>query len=184
MTITIARIGFLLLSLFEGLNYLRVFHFTLVYTWFGLLVTMLMGWALLEITHRYRPHHPASWFLGLGIAMNDMGGDMFKLYATIPHYDKYVHFFVSAAVTVMMLLFVRQRGERVTIRASWLAGTTVVSLGALYDLEEYWESIIFHTNRWGGGTDTMLDLSANTAGVLLALASVAIALRKRAATPQ
>jgi hypothetical protein len=54
MMIAFARILFALLAFFEVLNYVSVLHFTLVYTWLGLIITVIGIWALMEMTHRKR----------------------------------------------------------------------------------------------------------------------------------
>ncbi|MCK4553341.1 hypothetical protein KAU19_00025, partial [Candidatus Parcubacteria bacterium] len=48
------------------------------------------------------------------------------------------------------------------------------SLSALYEIEEYLEDVIFHTNRLGPGADTANDLFCNLTGVLIAVGFVAV----------
>jgi len=187
MMIALARVLFALLAFFEVLNYVSVLHFTLVYTWLGLIVTVLGIWVLMETTHRKRAHHPASWFMALAAVGVDAGGDMLKFYQNVPHYDKYVHFAISAAGVAIILFLLARQDAALRGRDYLLALTSIVSLGALYELEEFWESALFHTNRWGGGPDTLTDITANIFGATLAVVAGFIIIhyrRRRALTPQ
>jgi uncharacterized membrane protein YjdF len=170
MYIALARTLFALLTLFEGLNYVRVLHFSLVYTWFGLIVTVLGIWALMELTNRKKSHHPVSWFLALTVVSADAGGDMLHFYEHIPHFDKYVHFSISAVGVIIVLLLIHRHAAQLHARDYLLAASAVIALGALYEMEEFWESVLLKSNRWGGGSDTLTDLTANVAGALLATA--------------
>ena len=47
----------------------------------------------------------------------------------------------------------------------FLAAASTISLGALYEVEEYAEDLLFNTNRLGPGADTADDLLLNIFGV-------------------
>jgi uncharacterized membrane protein YjdF len=94
---------------------------------------------------------------------------MLKLYQDIPHYDKYVHFAISAAGVAIILLLLARHEAKLNARDYLLALTSIISIGALYELEEFWESALLHTNRWGGGSDTLTDMTANLLGAALAV---------------
>ncbi len=50
--------------------------------------------------------------------------------------------------------------------AIFMAATSTMTLSALYEIEEYAEDFLFHTNRLGPGADTANDLFCNLTGVL------------------
>jgi len=182
MAVTIARWLFGLLMLFEALNFVRILRLTVVYTWFGLIITVLAIWLTMELTHRRRPHRPVAWFLALIAVAADAAGDIFKLYDIIPHYDKYMHFSISGVGVIVVTLMTWRYRPVLMARDYLLSLTSIVAVGALYELEEFWESAFFHTNRWGGGSDSMTDMTANMAGALLAFGIVWFATRPRTPT--
>ncbi len=58
--------------------------------------------------------------------------------------------------------------------ALFLAATSTITMSALYEVEEYTEDLLFHTNRLGPGTDTADDLFMNSLGVLTTVSIIMI----------
>lgn len=184
--INFARVLFAGLFVFELLNYLKILSFNLEYTWLGLVITSSAAFIILEITARkykkIKGHylHWSVWLIvvfGLGL---DAAGDFFHLYGQYYWWDRVVHFFVSAAAcftifTVISAFWIDKFKFCLLFKsgkmhlASFLALTTTISLSAIYEIEEYTEDLIFHTNRLGPGTDTADDLLLNVLGALSAI---------------
>ncbi len=187
--INFARFLFGALIIFEILNFLKILQFNTQFTWLGLVITAIFSLALLEITaSRYkqkRGHylHWSVWVI-VTIALGlDAAGDFFHLYANITWWDQVVHYLNSAIINFTLfavinafwidkfkfsLLFKKGRLKL----ALFLSTTSTVSLGALYEVEEYLEDVFFHTNRLGPGVDTADDLTMNILGALTTVAIV------------
>jgi len=184
-----ARFFFVGLIVFELLNVLRILNFNTQFTWLGLFITSLFTLILLEATaRRYRKKkghrlHWSVWIIVTIALWLDAAGDFFHLYAKIDWWDQVVHYGISAIATFTLfavinafwidkfrysLLFTEGRLKL----ALFLSATSTVSLGALYEIEEYLEDILFHTNRLGPGADTADDLSMNFLGVLTTVAII------------
>lgn len=191
VVINFARLLFVGLIIFELLNYLKILQFSLEYTWLGLVITSSFCLVLLEvIAYKYKQKkgyylHWSIWLIvvaGLGL---DAFGDFFHYYGTLSWWDQLVHLFVSAVACFTLFI---------VISAFWidkfkfslllktgrfklsllLAATSTMSLTAIYEIEEYLEDIIFHTNRLGPGTDTVNDLFFNLTGVLITVIFVTV----------
>ena len=182
--VTVVRILFVSTIVFELLSFLRIFKIEIVYTWLGLMITASVSWALLEsIARAYqkkkkkRFHAIIWWILFVGVAI-DAAGDLLHMYRDYLWWDKFVHFFVSAAMCFTLYiianafwvdswkftLLMRSGREKLALL---IASSCTLAFGALYEIEEYVEDILFHTNRLGPGTDTADDLFMNAMGVLL-----------------
>lgn len=178
-----ARTLFAALIIFEILNYLKILQFSLEYTWLGLIITSSAALLILEITaYKYKKlknHnlHWIVWFIIVSGLSLDATGDFFHLYGNFFWWDRVVHFFVSAVAaftifTVISAFWVDKfkfcllfKSGKMRL-ASFLAITSTISLSAIYEIEEYAEDLIFHTNRLGPGVDTADDLLFNTLGAL------------------
>jgi uncharacterized membrane protein YjdF len=125
----------------------------------------------MEFTHQRQAHHPLAWFATFLAISLDAGGDIFKFYQNIPHYDKYVHFTNSAifAGVLLLYLYFRENRHKLIGWDYWFAWASVMAFGGLYEMEEFWESVFLHNNRWGGGSDTMTDITSNCLGALTAI---------------
>lgn len=178
-----ARFFFLFLIFFELLNYLKILKLNTQFTWLGLVITSVFILILLEITaYRYyklKGHylHYSIWIITAIALWLDAAGDFFHLYGTINWWDQAVHYGVSAIAAfslfaVINAFWIDKFKYSLLLKegkfklALFLAATSTISLGALYEIEEYLEDIFFHTNRLGPGTDTANDLLMNSAGVL------------------
>ncbi|MDP2736996.1 MAG: hypothetical protein Q8O59_04440 [bacterium] len=187
--INFARVLFAGLIIFEILNFLKILQFNTQFTWLGLVITAIFSLALLEITalrYKQKKGHYLHWsvWIVVTIALGlDAAGDFFHLYANITWWDQVVHYADSAIINFTLfaiinafwidkfkfsLLFTKGRLKL----ALFLSTASTVSLGALYEAEEYLEDVFFHTNRLGPGADTANDLTMNILGALTTVAFI------------
>jgi uncharacterized membrane protein YjdF len=54
-----------------------------------------------------------------------------------------------------------------------------MAIGSLYELEEYGEDVLMHSNRLGTAFDTGNDMLMNTVGAILLVLCIAIVRRRR-----
>lgn len=184
IVINFARLFFFGLIIFEILNYLKILQFNLEYTWLGLIITASAAFVILEITaYKYKKikgHylHWLIWVIVIASLSLDAAGDFFHLYGKFSWWDQLVHFFTPAVIcftlfTVISAFWIDKFKFSLLMKTGrlklslFLAATTTLSLSALYEIEEYVEDFIFHTNRSGPGADTANDLFFNFIGVLL-----------------
>lgn len=189
--INLARILFAGLFIFELLNYFKILRLNLQYTWLGLVVTSAAAFIILEIiAYKYKKIkgnylHWSMWLIVEAGLSLDAAGDFFHLYSKYYWWDQFVHLVISAVVCFILF---------VVINAFWidkfkfsllfdagrlklslfLASASTLSLSALYEIEEYIEDILFHTNRLGPGADTADDLFFDLSGILIAVFFVLI----------
>jgi hypothetical protein len=64
------------------------------------------------------------------------------------------------------------KARKHTSLALFLAASTTMTLGALYEIEEYIEDVLYHTHRSGLGHDTPNDLLLDFLGVALVILSL------------
>jgi len=176
----IIRYCVIFLIAFELLNFGRALSFTVEFTWLGLVLTSLFSYILLEganyhhIKREGRELHWSLWLL-VGIALSlDLAADLFGLYSRFPWYDSFLHFLSSGIVCAAFFFaassFLKgRRGLSILLSAS-----STLALSALYEVEEYTEDLVFHTNRLGPGTDTANDLLWNALGVAVAASACAM----------
>jgi len=189
--INFARLLFLGLFVFELLNYLDVLEFNTQYTWLGLVITSAAAFILLEIVaYQYQKikNHRLHWIIwiitvvALGL---DAFGDFFHLYGRFSWWDQVVHYGVSVIASFVLFSIISAfwidkfkfsllfKSGRLKL-ALLLSSSITMSLSALYEIEEYLEDLIFHTNRLGPGTDTANDLSFNLLGVLTTVVFITV----------
>ncbi len=191
IVINFARLLFLGLIVFELLNVLKIVEFNTQFTWLGLLITAIFILILLEVTaYKYRQKkghylHYSIWIIVTTALSLDAAGDFFHLYGKITWWDQVVHYGVSAIMAFTLFAVINAfwvdkfkysllfKEGRLKL-ALFLAATSSISLGAIYEIEEYLEDVFFHTNRLGPGTDTANDLCMNTAGVLTTVILISI----------
>lgn len=176
----IIRAAFVLLILFEVANYIKVFHFTVDFTWLGLLITSIFVFAALEIgdvvlakkLHTVLPR--AVWPLSFLAVAFDAFGDMLHFYSHWIWYDQIGHFLGGAIATLVI-----ERIYRAVARThEWkhphhlsllfALGLSTV-FGVLYEIEEYLEDYFKLTSRLGDGRDTANDLLMNLLGALITI---------------
>ena len=183
IVINFARLLFLGLIIFEILNFLKILQFNTQFTWLGLVITAIFSFTILEITaYKYKQKkgyylHWSIWIIITTALGMDAAGDFFHLYGKIQWWDQAVHYSVDAIVTFTLFVVINSfwidkfkfsmllKTGRLKL-SLLLAATSTMSLGALYEMEEYLEDILFHTNRLGPGTDTANDLTLNALGIL------------------
>lgn len=169
------RAGFIALLCFEIANKLGVLHATVFYTWLGLIVTLLVVWFGLEaLEHAFRKYlkhdlHWSIWPLTFALVAVDAAGDIFGWYGRWEWYDRILHFTTPVIMMVVLLRLL----PHVTAARDWrlpyslqliCAHGIVVTIGTLYEVEEYLEDLLFHTNRFGDAMDTGNDLFLNFCG--------------------
>lgn len=173
-----ARVGFLLLFVFEQLNHHQILHVPLEFTWLGLILTLcpvIIGIELLSLFLRRVLQiqlHWVIWPMALAGVCVDAFGDIFHWYQTYLWYDRMAHAFGSmVAATIFSTVFwdisEKREWHYPVIFNVLFAFTTTVTVGVFYELEEYLEDHLHNTNRLGNGPDTANDLLMNTAGALL-----------------
>lgn len=188
---SIARFLFFSLLVFELLNVFKIIRLNTQFTWFGLLITATSAFILLEVVaQRYRQNkgHRLHWIVWIIVVLAlslDAAGDFFFLYGRFDWWDRVVHYGVSAITCFTLfsvinafwidrfefsLLFKKGKLKL----ALFLAATSTISLSAIYEIEEYTEDLLFHTNRLGPGVDTADDLFFNVSGVLTVVILISI----------
>ncbi len=189
--INFARFLFVCLIIFEILNFLKILQFNTQFTWLGLVITSIFTLTVLEITaNKYKLKkgfylHWSIWII-ITIALSlDAAGDFLHLYGKLSWWDQVVHYSNSAIIAFTLFAVINAfwidkfkfslllKEGRLKL-ALFLAATSTVSLGALYEMEEYLEDVFFHTNRLGPGTDTANDLTVNILGVLTTVVIIVI----------
>ena len=191
IVINFARLLFSGLVLFEILNFLKILQFNTQFTWLGLVITSIFVFTLLEITaHKYKQKkghylHYSIWIIVTTALSLDAAGDFFHLYGNISWWDQVVHYSVSSIMAFTLFAVINAfwidkfkysllfKEGRLKL-ALFLAATSSISLGAIYEMEEYLEDVLFHTNRLGPGADTANDLTMNVAGVLTMVTIISI----------
>jgi len=191
IVINFARLLFAGLIVFELLNYLKVLQFNTQFTWLGLVITSCVSLTLLEITaYKYKKIkgnylHWSIWLIVVAGLSLDAFGDFFHLYSKINWWDQFAHLFISAVICFTLFIVISafwidkfkfsllMKTGRLKL-SLLLAATSTMSLSAVYEIEEYLEDVIFHTNRLGPGTDTANDLVCNLIGVLIAVGFVTV----------
>ena len=191
IVINFARLLFVGLIVFEILNFLKILQFNTQFTWLGLVITSIFTLTLLEITaykYKQKKGHYLHWSIWIIITTAlglDAAGDFFHLYGKISWWDQAVHYSVSAIMVFTLFaiinafwidkfkysLLLKEGKLKLSL---FLAATSAISLGALYEVEEYLEDIFFHTNRLGPGTDTANDITLNILGAITTVVIVSV----------
>lgn len=160
---------FVMLFIFELLNYIGILPFTVTYTWLGRWVsTVFVFCVLFFLDYVFKKYAEAElpgiiWFSGLLIIMIDFFGDVLQLYTRWEYYDSIAHFLNGPLVTGPLIIFFSRVGSALHWRIPhflvyFLAFSTNVILAVLYEIEEYAEDLFSLSNRLGDGMDTGNDL--------------------------
>lgn len=185
----ISRLGFIAWLTFEILNWLQVLHFTLDFTWRGLIMTSAVVWGMVEIvsalTKRWTGK-PLPWFVFFGALFStsvDAIGDIEHWYIQFDWYDQMAHALGGgmAALLVFFVFWQLVHAGKIFVGkklAGFMSFSAAAFLGVCYELEEYIEDVITHGNRLGNGVDTANDLMWNTIGAV-AVVVVLVALVKQ-----
>ncbi|MBI2426957.1 MAG: hypothetical protein HYV34_03845 [Candidatus Kerfeldbacteria bacterium] len=163
----------------EILAWIGVLSIDLDFTWLGLIVTLVIAWGFVEtllfFIHRKIADEWSGWLL-LFVAFPlsiDAIGDMTNLYSRFLRYDEVAHFaggFASMAVlSYMVWAYFRIHRIRLPKKVLFLYSLGLASIaGILYESEEFFEDVLFGSNRLGDGYDTVIDLLLNlTGGVVM-----------------
>lgn len=187
----LGRFLFACLIIFELLNVLKIIQLNTQFTWLGLLITACFSWGLIEyIAYKYQETkghrlHWIIWYITVFSLGLDAAGDFFFLYGRLSWWDQVVHICNPAVMAFTLFTIINAfwidkvrfallfKTGRLKL-SMLLAGTSSMSLGALYEIEEYTEDLLFHTNRLGPGTDTANDLLCNFTGIMIVMAILAI----------
>lgn len=164
---------------FEYLNYLGVLHYTLTFSWLGLLLTGLSMWLLVELASlvlKAKIGSPLPWpamLFGAGGIYVDAVGDIGKYFARFGSYDQFAHFTITGLVAGLFVWFfwMLQKHGHFPAGSFFLVATAFLVanlLGMLYEIEEYLEDYFTGSHRLGDGPDTANDLLLNLLGAFFA----------------
>ncbi len=186
----VARFAFAAWLLVEILSWAGVFPLSLEFTWLGLVLTASLAWLALEvISWRLRKVGAGNlwgWtFLAALLSQcTDAFGDILRLYGTYGWYDQVAHIVGGAVVALVFYnIFYNLQGHgSLRLTKGWMYTFSIFSsmaIGSLYELEEYGEDVLFHSNRLGSAFDTGNDMLMNTIGAIVLVLSIVLARRKR-----
>jgi len=177
----VIRTLFASVLVFELLNWAGILHFTLTFSWFGLIVTALGVWAVVEFLWEKLGELDAlrkGWLLFFILAslFIDVFGDIFGWYGAFFWYDRFAHFMGGLSVAIALVIVLRAKNilpdlsiqPHLSFSIQMLILVALVTLfGVFYELEEYAETFFLHNNRLGDVFDTMDDLLLNLLGGVL-----------------
>ncbi len=186
----VARFAFATWLLVEILSWAGVLPLSLEFTWLGLVLTASLAWLALEvISWRLRKAGAGNlwgWtFLAALLSQcTDAFGDILRLYGTYGWYDQVAHIVGGAVVALVFYnIFYNMQGYgSLRLAKGWMYTLSIFSamaIGSLYELEEYGEDVLFHSNRLGSAFDTGNDMLMNTIGAVVLMVCVALARRRR-----
>lgn len=195
-TSNMARLAFICLMIFQLLNMVGVLDFNPEYTWRGLFSTSFVIFIALEIvSYGYYARKKALlpgvlWALTFISVALDFSADFFHLYGKFDWWDQMLHFVNSANTCFIVFVIISAYwiegftfslvGAAGRLRLTlWLAAATTSALGAIYEIEEYLEDLIYLTNRSGPGMDTSDDIFLNSLGILVMTLVLYIIFRQR-----
>jgi hypothetical protein len=154
----------------------------------SLLSGIVLASLYLYLRLRLQIHLPLKLFFCLLVAIAiDMIGNQFGLFSTrilsIP-YDTITHFVASGLsfLAVMWLLMKLMKRFDYQLPLGWIAFfsmTTTFSLGAYYEITELLDERFFGGHRIWTPRDTVQDLAADLAGIIIAAICYTLAVRKQ-----
>lgn len=165
----IVRLAFLALTLFELANLFGILHFELDFSWLGLIFTSLFVWIFLEIVnyyHRQRVGRVLPGFILITtvlMVLVDALGDVLRFYSRFWWYDQLTHALggIVAAGVLFFIVWLYLTWKKTELGNKFI-GLVAVSgtacFAALYEIEEYLETLILHNNRLGDRFDTPNDI--------------------------
>ncbi|MDD5039973.1 MAG: hypothetical protein PHY34_02375 [Patescibacteria group bacterium] len=188
---TIVRLAFSAWIVFEFLNWIEVLHFSLDFTWSGLIVTSGSVWLAVEvISNRVRKAtgEPFPWFVFLGAFLSvsvDAMGDVAHWYSKYMWYDQMAHAFgggMTALLAFYLFWHLRQAGKLGIGKklTGFIAVIMTMALGTCYEMEEYIEDKIRGVvgKRLGDGIDTADDMMWNMIGAIVVVLILMFAVRR------
>lgn len=173
----ILRVAFVGLTIFEILGAAGVTGTKITYTWFGLILTVIVAFAALELAHGilrayWNVNLPwMAWAVTLVALSFDAVGDIHGYYDAYGWYDQIGHYLGTMVAAIFILTFLmaiesayhHRELEAVTFLFTL---TTAVTFGVLYEIEEYLEDMFNGSHRLGDGPDTANDLLMDLLGAL------------------
>ncbi|MFH0951035.1 MAG: hypothetical protein V1765_00995 [bacterium] len=172
----LARLLILGLVAFEWLNLIKVLHFTLDFSWLGLMVTSLGVFIIVEAVYygcrkRGCPLPIFPYYLAITALYFDSLGDIAHFYANYTWYDQVAHALGGAVVMsgVLSIFLQLKKKYLLPLMMVLMIGLAYTSLmGSLYEIEEYLEDKYYHHRqlRLGDGPDTVNDILCNLSGGL------------------
>lgn len=186
----VARIAFGTWLGVEILSWAGVFPIHIEFTWLGLVLTAALAWLALEVItwqlHRVGAESLWGWtFLAALLSQcTDAFGDILRLYGTYSWYDQVAHLVGGAAVALVFFNIFARLIERgiVKLPRAWHGFISILgsmAISSLYEIEEYSEDVIFHSNRLGSAFDTANDMLLNTSGAILIILVIVIFFKNR-----
>lgn len=185
----IVRSALACLLVFELLNWVAVLHYSLDFTWRGLVITSAGLWTMVEGIIIWQQHHHRRLHITAMLAITcvllymDAFGDIFRWYGAYPWYDQIAHF-VGGFGGGLMVLFIGyglvDRDRRSALH-NFLAVCVVTFFAVIYELGEYFEDYFTGSNRLGDGFDTANDLFLGIIGAAIAVALLRLVERKKRA---
>lgn len=178
MWIWSTRFLLLFLVAFEFLNLFGILRVPLTFTWWGLIVTSLPVWVIIELCHSKarRTHTPfPEWVLIIIVfaVYVDAVGDILGLYDQFYWWDQVAHVFGTASATAGCGIVLAPMLGLGTL-SSKVQFIIIVAFGMLagtvYELAEYTEDLISQSHRLGDGLDTGNDLLLDLLGAVLVAA--------------
>ena len=176
------------LILFELLNEFGILHYTLDFTWFGLAITSVIAWIILETaSHLLKKSCGQAmnfWtiMLAVGVIYIDALGDILHFYGHFGWYDQFAHFVGGMAVAGLIFNIVWHLCQCQKIKLGikgmgffTIAATTLI--GVFYEIEEYLEDFFTGSRRLGDGPDTANDMMMNVLGAILIIVIINIVLK-------
>lgn len=140
---------------------------------FGAIIALIITFIPAIIEKKWNISLP--WTLNLLLALSlylHIGGMAFEFYNTVYFYDKFQHFFGS--VTIALLGFssvvVVNNYSKLKLGKEHIIFFIIIftmAIGAFWEIFEFIQDLIFHTNTQHGLNDTMIDMIFNFFGGLL-----------------
>src|SRR3990167_1136830 len=169
------RIPLAILATVEFLAVIHIIPYQPQFTSLGLLFTSAAVWIFLELAQSFLERRHASirarWVILISVTSVylDAFGDFFFLYARIPHYDAFLHFFASISATVLVWHLLEVGVSKRYSRRFLLTFTVclVITFGTVYEISEYIEDFFTGSHRLGDGFDTANDLLLDSLGALM-----------------
>lgn len=171
----VVRLLFLLLMLYEWLNFFGVLPFEPEFAWPGLLATLIVAWFALEMldlfyrTGKIESLRAETWFLAFLAVAIDAIGDLHHFYDRWLWYDQVAHFLGTGAVMIALFDVVRavvdsEKSSATKFVQGLLAYGFSITLASLFEVEEYLEDVFTGSDRLGSGFDTANDMLMNVFG--------------------
>lgn len=180
------------LFLFELLGADNFYQAKIVFTWFGLLITSMVVWLMVEGASFYlskktgQPLSGWAMLVAVGALYLDALGDIFGFYNWNFQglwYDQIAHFWgglaAGAVVFSVMSALIRAGIMKMNRTALFILTVALTGLlGQFYEIEEYLEDYFRGSNRLGDGVDTANDMLLNIIGSTVSV-GVGLALKKK-----